>query len=230
MHLFYCRFADVYERLRLLYGERMRYLKFFRELVRDILTYGTIITIVFVAIIKTVVHDLDLATFFAVSLTVCYFITGMTAGLFRCIDSLNLSRRTAFLCYIPASITGTLGGVFLAQSVIRRLFDRAVLFRGVGDLLSFIIIGLIVSGFVILFDYLNSARKEKQRLLEKEKERAAGLEILHRDATIQTLQSRLNPHFLFNILNSIDSLACVSVAGYGVHSSKIITISAPSFR
>lgn len=97
-------------------------------------------------------------------------------------------------------------GVFLAQSIITRLFDSVIIFRGVHDLPQYIIVGLIVSGFVILFDHINCARKEKHQQLEKAKERAADLEIHSRDATIQMLRSRLNPHFLFNTLNTISEL------------------------
>jgi two-component system, LytTR family, sensor kinase len=184
----------------------MKYLKLFRDLVRDILIYGTIITLVFTAIMSAGVKGIDLSSFFILCLILCYCITGMTSGLFRSVEKLNVKRRTTLLLYIPASITGTVCGVFLAQSIITRLFDSVIIFRGVHDLPQYIIVGLIVSGFVILFDYLNSARKEKQQQLEKEKERAAKLELLNRDATIQMLRSRLNPHFLFNTLNTISEL------------------------
>lgn len=184
----------------------MQILKLLRDLARGILTYGTIITLALTALIWALSQDLDLAEFFAVSLIVCYCITGFTMAFFACIEKLPLKRRTVFLLYIPASIAGTAGGVILAQSIISGLFDGIVVFRGIRDLPQYIIVGLIVSGFATLFDYMNTTRKEKQRQFEKEKERAAGLEILNRDATIQMLRSRLNPHFLFNTLNTISEL------------------------
>lgn len=186
----------------------METLKFIRDTVRDILTIGTIITIVFTAIVSAAVKGInDLPGFFIVCFIFCYCITGMTSGLFRSIEKLNVRRRVALLLYIPASIAGTVSGAFLAQYFIIRLFGGAfILLDGSRDLPRLIIVGLIVSGFVILVDNLNAARKEKQQQLEKEKERAAGLELLNRDATIQMLRSRLNPHFLFNTLNTISEL------------------------
>jgi two-component system LytT family sensor kinase len=184
----------------------MQYIKLFRDVARYILVYGTIITLVLTAITSALVHNLDLSGFFVICLIVDYCITGITSGLCSYIDMLNLKPRIAYLLYIPASITGTTGGIFLAQSIINRLFNGVVVYRGVRDLPPLIVVGLIVSGFVILFEHLNNSRKEKQQQLEKEKERAAGLELLNRDATIQMLRSRLNPHFLFNTLNTISEL------------------------
>jgi two-component system, LytTR family, sensor kinase len=183
-------------------------LRLFRDIVRDILTIGTIIAIVFTAIVSAAVKGInDLSGFFIICLIFCYCITGITSGLFRGIEKLNLARWATLSLYIPTSIAGTVWGAFLAQFIINRLFDGAVIWLdGSRDLPRLIIVGLIVSGFVILFDNLNAARKEKQQQLEKEKERAAGLELLNRDATIQMLRSRLNPHFLFNTLNSISEL------------------------
>ena len=180
--------------------------KLFRDLIRDILTYGTIIAIVFTAIMWASFRGIDLSTVFILYLIACYCITGITAGLFKGVEKLNVTRRIALLLYIPASIAGSVCGVYLAQSIITGLFDNITVFRGVRDLPQYILLGLILSGLVILFDYLNTARKEKHQLLEKEKERSAGLELLNRDATIQMLRSRLNPHFLFNTLNTISEL------------------------
>lgn len=184
----------------------MEHLKLLRCLGRTVLTYGTIIALVIIAVVSMVAKNFDRVLFFSESFIVSYCCTGIIAGLFMFIEKLKLRYRTTLLLYIPATIVGMVGGLLLAQSILNRLFDGVVLFRSYHDLLWYILFGLIVAGFVILFDYLNSARKEKQQQLEKEKERAAGLELLNRDATIQMLRSRLNPHFLFNTLNTISEL------------------------
>jgi two-component system, LytTR family, sensor kinase len=184
----------------------MEHLKLFRNLVRTVLTYGTVIAIILTVFESIFLKNIDRSLLFVLTLILTYCITGITAGLFMCIEKLKLKYWTTLLLFIPASVVGTVGGVFLAQTVIHHLFNSIIFFKGFRDLPQYIIIGLIISGFVILFDYLNSTRKEKQQQLEKEKERAAGLEILNRDATIQMLRSRLNPHFLFNTLNTISEL------------------------
>jgi two-component system, LytTR family, sensor kinase len=184
----------------------MEHLKLFRNLVRIVLTYGTVITIVLTVFESIFLKNIDRSLLFVLTLILTYCITGITAGLFMCIENLKFKYRTSLLLYIPASVVGTAGGIFLAQTIINRLFDGIVIFSGFRDLPSYIIIGLIISGFVTLFGHLYSTSKEKQKQLEKEKERAAGLEILNRDATIQMLRSRLNPHFLFNTLNTISEL------------------------
>jgi two-component system, LytTR family, sensor kinase len=184
----------------------MQYLKFIRDLLRDIVMYGSIIALVITAIVFMVASNIDRSLFFALCFIVSYCWTGITKVLFRCVEQLKLGRRTKILLLISASIAGTIGGVSLAQAIIARLFKGVVLFRGMSDLPRYIIFGFIAWGFVTFFEYLNTTRKEKHKLLEQEKERTAGLEIMNRDATIQMLRSRLNPHFLFNTLNTISEL------------------------
>ena len=184
----------------------MNFLKFFRELVHIVLIYGTILVIVCDATVFAIARDIDYAGFFLLSVIIGYCEVGITAGLMMCVGRMKLKYRTTLLLYIPAAVVGTAGGVLLAQFIIHRLFGDVVIFRGFVDLLKYAIGALIFVGFVILFKHLNASRKEKQLQLDKEKERAAGLEILHREAAIQTLRSKLNPHFLFNTLNTISEL------------------------
>lgn len=91
----------------------MEHLKLLRCLGRTVLTYGTIIALVIIAVVSMVAKNFDRVLFFSESFIVSYCCTGIIAGLFMFIEKLKLRYRTTLLLYIPATIVGMVGGSFL---------------------------------------------------------------------------------------------------------------------
>ncbi len=74
--------------------------------------------------------------------------------------------------------------------------------------LLFIIGSLLFLLSILIYDVLIAL--ENIRLAER---REAASEVLARDAELQVLRTQINPHFLFNSLNSISALTTIDAAG-----------------
>lgn len=83
-----------------------------------------------------------------------------------------------------------------------------------GDFMPIVLIeGILTCGMIAIANFLNNLRKHVQQLKFKEKlliqsEQAA----LSSQSALDALQARVNPHFLYNSLNSIASLAQINPA------------------
>lgn len=108
------------------------------------------------------------------------------------------------LIYYTALLVGMLIGTELTFFLISVIFDKPFqLFTHVGDLKFNLFMAVIVGTIV----YVNSVQRDKYELELKESEfKLAKLNQLKTNAELQALQSKINPHFLYNALNSITSL------------------------
>lgn len=106
--------------------------------------------------------------------------------------------------YYGCNMLGLLIGIELSYGLVSLIFD--VPFRFLEHYQEYRFSGLIVLvvGTIIYFYHAQKGRMET-RLKEKELD-VAKLTQLKAQAELQTLQSKINPHFLYNSLNSIASL------------------------
>jgi LytS/YehU family sensor histidine kinase len=106
--------------------------------------------------------------------------------------------------YYLALLVGMLIGTELTFFFISLLYGKPFqLFTHINDLKFNLFMAIIVGTIV----YVNSVQKDKYELELKESEfKLAKLNQLKTNAELQALQSKINPHFLYNALNSITSL------------------------
>lgn len=105
-----------------------------------------------------------------------------------------------YLSLIVGMIIGTELTLFVISLIYKQDFT---LFTHTDDLKFNLFIALVVGTIV----YINSMQKDKYELELKANEyKLAKLNQLKTKAELQALQSKINPHFLYNALNSITSL------------------------
>jgi hypothetical protein len=143
----------------------------------------------------------------AVPMAVLFAFLALGAG-YSC-RVLPLSRTTAGRTALSHGITALVASslwVGLARLLAVGL-DRADLFPGVAGRVaglagSLMILGVLIYLLAVAVHYLATAREEsrlaEQRLLEAE--------LAAREAELRALKAQIDPHFLFNSLNSINAL------------------------
>lgn len=105
-----------------------------------------------------------------------------------------------YMALLIGMLIGTELTFFFISIIINKPFQ---LFTHINDLKFNLFMAVIVGTIV----YVNSIQKDKYELELKESEfKLAKLNQLKTNAELQALQSKINPHFLYNALNSITSL------------------------
>jgi two-component system LytT family sensor kinase len=102
-------------------------------------------------------------------------------------------------------------GLLVAHPLVNALGDRISLVEGAQQVFVASYAGSVsmywaLVGVVLAVDYYNETRERERRAAQAEV-RAAQLETHLERARLDWLRSQLNPHFLFNTLNSVSTLA-----------------------
>jgi two-component system LytT family sensor kinase len=108
------------------------------------------------------------------------------------------------LIYYGCNVLGMLIGIELSYALVSLIFGGPFKFLQHYQEYRFSGVVVIVVGTIIYFYHAQKGRMET-RLKEKELDMAKMVH-LKTQAELQTLQSKINPHFLYNSLNSIASL------------------------
>jgi two-component system, LytTR family, sensor kinase len=95
---------------------------------------------------------------------------------------------------------GMLNALFPMETVYIEFLNKSMVWRGVLG-------GLIYLVLVLIYYLTSSAQKLQERIRQEEQ-----LKNLVRETELNMLKSQINPHFLFNSLNSISSLTMSSPA------------------
>ncbi len=115
----------------------------------------------------------------------------------------RLSLKIAFT-YLIVGLVIITGWLFLGYMILKVvLVDHEAYFRFLNDsFIARLATGILYYGVTLLIYHLFIYGKE----LEAKKLNEANLNLLVKESELNVLRSQLNPHFLFNSLNSISSL------------------------
>ena len=108
------------------------------------------------------------------------------------------------LIYYSCSILGTLIGIEISYLVVSFIYNTPYHFSDHFSVYRFSLLIVVVVNTIIYF-YIAQRETMKATLREKELD-LVKIKQLKTQAELQTLQSKINPHFLYNSLNSIASL------------------------
>jgi two-component system LytT family sensor kinase len=110
-----------------------------------------------------------------------------------------------FVCvYYACNLVGLFIGVELAYLIVSIIFDFKYDFIGhINDYKFNVLVTIIVGTLVLLYHF---QRINAEVLLKAKEMDLVKLDQLKTEAQLQALQAKINPHFLYNALNSIASL------------------------
>jgi len=182
-----------------------------KNLIKTVFTYGSIFAFLVTTVFAILNSEMDRSLMFTVCLTVSYSLSFSIGTLILIVNRLNLEDRITLLLYIPASILGSIGGVFLSYFILNALLPQNYYFyKDIHQLTkvlpAYIVLGSIGSFTIIFIKKIKLKQIEQKFQLQNEQKKNEQLEEFSKEMKIEALQSRLNPHFLFNTLNVISEL------------------------
>jgi two-component system, LytTR family, sensor kinase len=120
------------------------------------------------------------------------------------ISSIPLIKRMSFIRHHAVVILSIVVSAVLVYSAINYI-DNGMKFANLHALLMYAYINSIATGFI--YTAVNYVELERKRKLNEKELEVTRLTALKTKAELEALHSKVNPHFLYNALNSIADLA-----------------------
>ena len=119
----------------------------------------------------------------------------------------RLSQMLFILSNILINLITLVLSLYIAQWIVWSLgFVEELFFLGGNLFWLILILSSYVTIFVIVYTNLRQYAESLAQKLSEEKNQSLSLEVLRKESQLELLQSKVNPHFLFNALNSIISI------------------------
>ena len=124
------------------------------------------------------------------------------------IDSQNFI--TIFINHFAASVLAIGTWLFIGEYMLEKIFSRDVEYLGflMSSLPWRFVVGILYYSLIVLFYYMILYYNDLQERIRHE----VALKSLVQQAELKSLKAQINPHFIFNSLNSISSLTITNPA------------------